>query len=492
MKVALIIPSWHAEEIFSSRTSPSQINYWQPVGTLSVAASLREHGHEVSFQNGAFLSHHELIKKTEDFVPAVVGLYATAFSWDKAVATAAVLRRRFPDTFFVVGGPYPISMPEACLADAPAIDAVVTGEGEETMVELLDLLRKRAPLDQCRGLCFRHGGAIVRTPDRPLIRDLDSLPFPARDLIGEPDHYLPPPAAFRRSPVAVVLTSRGCDRKCIYCFQLDKSRKSGVRYRSVASVLEEVEDCLAMGYREIKFIDDTLAADYQRAMELAAGIRARNLDFTWFASACVNQVDYPLLRAFKKAGCWAILMGVESGVQKNLNTLRKGITLAQAEKAVAAAKRAGLVVFNTFVFGIPGETVAQAEKTIDFACRLNPDFASFHALTPFPGTLLHDMAKDHGTLADDLRDYTYQGAAFVPHTMTGKDIHSLRQRAYRRFYSRPGYLLRRAVGIRTLHELKTAGQSLKTLCWLWIKPEIFSKRQRLFQARTMPKLVEKV
>jgi radical SAM superfamily enzyme YgiQ (UPF0313 family) len=272
---------------------------------------------------------------------------------------------------------------------------------------------------------------------------------------------------YRRSPVAIVQTSRGCSRRCIFCFQLDPDRRSGVRYRSVENVLEEIELCLAQGYREIKFIDDTFAQDRQRALRLAREIKRRRLDFTWFASACVNQVDPELLRAFREAGCWAILFGVESGVPKNLATLRKGISLPQARNAVRWAKEAGLHVQTTFMFGIPGETWEEAQRTIDFACELGADVASFHALVPFPGTWLHDHVRELGSISGDLTDFTYQGAAFVPHGMTREQIQSLRHQAYRRFYSRPAFLWRRLLRLRSAADLKVALESLRTLFWLW-------------------------
>jgi radical SAM superfamily enzyme YgiQ (UPF0313 family) len=286
--------------------------------------------------------------------------------------------------------------------------------------------------------------------------------------------YLPPPATYRRKPVAVMVTSRGCSRRCIFCFQLGGRKKREIRYRSVGSVLEEIELCYRQGYREIKFLDDTLAADYDRAMELARGIRKLNLDLVWFASACVNQVDDTLLGAFREAGCWAILFGAESGVQKNLNSLRKGITLDQTRKAVREAKKAGLTVHTPFLFGIPGETFEEGLRTIDFACEISPDLASFHALTPFPGTELHENAERYGTLAEDLTDYTYQGAAFVPHTMTREEIGRLRQIAYRRFYSRPGYLVRRLVNVRSTQELKAAARGVWSLLGLWVGRDVFS------------------
>jgi radical SAM superfamily enzyme YgiQ (UPF0313 family) len=231
-----------------------------------------------------------------------------------------------------------------------------------------------------------------------------------------------------------------------------------------------------MGYREIKFIDDTLAADYDRAMQIAQEIKRRKLDFTWFASACVNQVDKPLLRAFKDAGCWAILFGAESGVQKNLNTIRKGTTLDQIRRAVKAAQEVGIRVSTPFMFGIPGETYEEGLQTIEFALDLNPDIANFHAITPFPGTQLYDNLDLYGTISEELSDFTYQGAAFIPHTMTREEILKLRQIAFKRFYSRPSFLLKRVLELRNPHDLMVAMKSVRSLFHLWTKENIFSKK----------------
>jgi radical SAM superfamily enzyme YgiQ (UPF0313 family) len=481
MRCALVVPSWVPEDIFSSKTASSQINYWQPLGTLYVAAVLLKAGHEVSFFNGAFMSHRELMNKVKDFKPELIGIYSTTFGWDRAKKAAVELKAMFMNRIHIcAGGPYPIAAQEYCLEDAgKSIDSVVTGEGEFTMLELAGRLQDGKSLEGLTGIAYRDNGKIIKNPPRPLIMDLDALPFPARELLGDADLYIPPPATYRRKPVAVVMTSRGCDRKCIYCFQIDKERKSGIRYRSVESVLGEIELCLKQGYREIKFIDDTLAADYDRAMLLAREIKSRRLDFTWFASACVNQVDKPLLKAFKEAGCWAILFGAESGVQKNLGTIRKGITLDQIRKAVKDAKDVGIKVSTPFMFGIPGETFEEGLQTIEFAIDLDPDIANFHAITPFPGTYLYDNLEKYGTMSEELSDFTYQGAAFIPHSMTREEILRLRQIAFRRFYSRPSFILKKILELRSFYDLKVAAKSFRSLLWLWLKADIFNNKKEI-------------
>lgn len=477
MKCALIIPAWQPEELFSRKTAASQLNYWQPLGTLYVAASLKQAGHDVRFYNGAFMRHEEIVCEMLEYKPGFVGIYSTTFGWDKAQYTAGAVKAAVPNVFTCVGGPYPIAMQKACLKNNPDIDAVVTGEGEDTVLEIVLHLERQKTLHKVPGVAFRHDAEIICNDPRPLIEDLDRIPFPARELLSNAEEYLPPPATYRRKPVAVIITARGCNRRCIFCSQIDRKRKAGIRgirFRSVDNVMQEIEHCLAQGYREIKFIDDTLAADYDRAMEITREIRRRKLDFTWFASACVNQVDRPLLKAMKEAGCWAVLFGAESGVQKNLNTLRKGTKIEQIRKAVADAKAVGLKVTTPFIIGIPGETYEEALQTIEFALELNPDIANFHALTAFPGTYLHDNLDKYGTVSDDLTKYTYQGASFVPYTMTQQQIHELRQLAFKRFYSRPRFLINRALQIRSWNDVIAAYKGARSLFYIWRDKNVFN------------------
>jgi radical SAM superfamily enzyme YgiQ (UPF0313 family) len=482
MKCALVIPSWIPEDLFPTKTAGSQINYWQPLGTLYVASSLIEHGHEVRFFNGAFMSHQDIMEQLQAYEPGFIGLYSTTFGWPRAVSTAKAIKVQNDNAFVCVGGPYPTAVAEQCFAKAgDHIDAVIYGEAEITAPELVSALENGQDLENIQGIVFRTGDQVVKNPPRVLIEELDALPFPARHLLGAAEeNYLPPPATYKRKPVAVIITSRGCNRRCIYCSQFDQNRKSGVRgirYRSIENVLEEIEYCLKRGYQEIKFIDDTLASDYDRVMQLCRAIKERGLNFSWFASACANQVDKPLLQAMKDAGCWAVLFGAESGVQKNLNTLRKGIKLEHVRAAVKAAKEVGLKVSTPFIIGIPGETYEDALKTIDFAIELNPDFANFHALTPFPGTHLHNNIEKYGSVSHSLEEYTYQGAAFVPYTMSRRQIQELRQLAFKKFYGRPSFLLKKILQLRTMNDCKAAFNGVRSLFWLYIKRGIFNKKK---------------
>jgi radical SAM superfamily enzyme YgiQ (UPF0313 family) len=142
---------------------------------------------------------------------------------------------------------------------------------------------------------------------------------------------------------------------------------------------------------------------------------------------------------------------------------------------VKAAREVGLTVYTPFIFGIPGETFEEGLKTIEFACELNPDIANFHALTPFPGTELYDNIDTYGTMSGDLTDYTYQGAAFTPYTMTREEIAKLRQIAFKRFYSRPGYVLRRILALRSMTDVRAVVKGAQSMFWLWVKSDVFRR-----------------
>lgn len=474
MRVALVIPPWLPEDIFPTRTAKSQVNYWQPLGVLYIASYLIQEGHEVEFFDGSFNSLQEVRARAEAFKPHLIGIYANAPLWKKALKTAQELRE-VGSAFMAVGGPYPTARKEECLENG--VDAVVIGEGEIPFANLAKRLERGESLEGLRGIAFRREGKKIRNPPQEPVENLDTLPFPARDLLEDRDLYVPPEGTYREKPVAIVMTSRGCDRKCIFCSQIDPQRR--IRFRSVENVLEEIEQLLEEGYREIRFLDDNFAADYHRAMRIVEGIKKRGLKFSWYFSSRVDTVDEKLFRECKEAGAWGVFLGAESGVQKNLNALRKGITLEETERAVKGAKKAGLNVTLPFILGIPGESYEEALKTIEFAIKLDPDVVNFHTMTPFPGTELYERAGELGSIEGSLEEFTYEGAAFVPRTMTREQIEELRRLAFTRFYSRPRFIIKKLLGVRSLSELRAIARGMKSLFWIALKEDALRIKRKL-------------
>ncbi|MHB8859793.1 MAG: B12-binding domain-containing radical SAM protein [Thermoleophilia bacterium] len=479
----VILPSWKPDDIYPSKLAKSAISYQHPLGLLYIATCIQEAGHEVRLVDGAFWTHSEVIDQVREFQPGFVGVSANASMWTKAMKTAADIKALNPAIHVTVAGPYPSAVEERCLEQCADIDSVVIGEGEETVPELIARLERGQSLAGVAGMAYRaDDGAIVRNEPRPLIEDLDSIPIPRRELLGDFEKYESPPGSYKEKPIAIVMSSRGCKARCIYCFQMKGERR--IRFRSVENVVREIEELVnRYGFREIRFLDETFTADRERALEIIRQLREKKLKFSFYVSSRVNTVDYELLKEMKKAGCWAVLFGAESGVQKNLNTMKKGINLEQTRAAVKAAKKAGLKVYTPFIIGIPGETYEEALETIDFAIELDPHYTNFHSMTPFPGTELYENIEKYGTMSSDTDDYTFEGGAFVPYTMTREQIDELRTLAFRKFYSRPKFIVRRLLEVRSWYDFRTVMKGASSFFWLWAKRDSLVVRKEKAAAK---------
>lgn len=480
MKCLLIFPAWKTSDFFPEEFGSSTSHRWHPLGLLYIGAQLLKEGHEVKLLEGAFWTHEQILAAFSSFGPQFVGIYANCPLWSKAKKTAEDLRAIDKQVFISLGGPAAIGWRERCMEECAAVDCVHTGEAEYSVTKVLAQLEAGRPRDlhDVSGIIFRdQQGEIVINPNSPPITDLDALPFPARQLLGGfVDKYRPNMGTFRRLPVFSMISSRGCSHgDCIFCFQ--PGGPTGARLRSPKNVVDEMEECVKRyGAREIKFLDDTFTADSERVSAICAEIRRRKLDVTWFVSSRVDSVNREMLSEMKGAGCWAILYGVESGVQKNVDALRKGTTIEQARRAVRDAKAVGLKVSTPFIFGIPGETFEEGHETIDFAIELNADMVNFHTLTPYPATELYDHVARYGTMTNVSDELTFETAAFVPYTMSRNDILKLKQLAFKRFYSRPAYAVKRLLGIRSRYDLMAIVFGIKTLATIHLVPNVFARR----------------
>lgn len=490
MKCMLIIPAWNEKDLFPDKLATSARHLWQPLGILYVGAQLLREGHEVTFSDGALHTHQDIL---DDFVrnePHFVGVYSNTPIWNIAKRTIRDLKRLNPDVFISLGGPTAIGWRERCLNECPELDCVHTGEGEASAPGVLEYLERKRTLATVPGIIYREaaGQSIITNPDSPLIKDLDQVPFPARQLLENVRKYRPILGSFRREPVFTIFTSRGCTHRCIFCFQPEKTR--GVRFRSAKNVVDEIEDSIIrFGAREFKFLDDLFTVNHRRVYEICNEIKRRGLRFPWFVSGRVDTVNRRLLAAMREAGCYGILFGVESGVQKNLDMLRKGQTVAQIKEAVKAAKSVGMKVNTPFIFGIPGETFADGLETIDFAIELNADIANFHTLAPYPGTELYDHVDRYGSVSDNLEDYTFETAGFVPYTMSREQVLQLKQLAFKKFYSRPRYMVEQLLGVRSRYEILALWKGAQSLLELYFDPTLFADHVQLkdrFKGRLVP------
>ena len=455
MRVVLFVPNWTFVDMRSKDTQ-GIAGVWPPTGLMYVASVLREAGHEVFIEDGAFWSSEELIERILSHEPDVAGAFVIAMFWERTARLFSRLKSLRPGMRLMAGGHAPSALWSKCFDDSPDLDAIVHGEAEYTVRELVGRWEKGESGEGVRGCIVRdRDGGLIENPPRPLIEDLDELPFPAVDLV-DLELYQPSAGQVLRLPVMQVISSRGCTHMCLYCYRL--MGEHCLRMRSPENVVDEIEFYVRdYGAREIKFWDELFTHDRDRVISICRLIRERDLDITWWCSARGDSVDEEMLREMKAAGCWCINYGVESAVQKNLDTLRKGISIETTIEAVELTHRVGIRTFGTYIFGIPGETYEEGLETIRLAKRLRSFYTEFFPITPFPGAELYENSKKYGKVLRDISDtgMLKEEIPFEPYTMTAAEIAKLRRKAYRSVYLDPRYILMRLVSIRSWYEVRT-------------------------------------
>jgi anaerobic magnesium-protoporphyrin IX monomethyl ester cyclase len=414
-----------------------------PVQSLAtLGAVLLRDGYEVRVLD-LMLSRNpeaDVISRIREFQPDAVGVTFTTPLYNEALWICEVVKRCAPQTLAIAGGVHPTTLPEDTLHKS-RFDVVVVGEGDITLPELL----AADDVASVKGICYRSGGDFVRTEPRPLVQNLDDLPFPAMHLY-DIHTYHTSRITSKRNPVGGVITGRGCAFDCTFCNKSVFGRK--FRPKSPAYVLEEIKYLIGLGYREIHVLDDLFTMDMRRAKRICELIVDEGLDITinLFSGLRVNTVDRELLDLLKAAGCYSISYGPESGNQELLNNIKKGITLDQSRHAMALTKEMGFETVGFFMFGLPGETEETMWQTINFAIELDPDYAKVTLLLPFPSTPLFDELEEAGRiLSRDWQKYNFHCTAEVwqhPNLSwdTLKRYYNL---FYRKFYLRPRYIAKR-------------------------------------------------
>lgn len=414
-----------------------------PMNLMYLASSLENESYSVKIVDDDLLQmgYENVSEMAEKLNPQVVGVTATTSTIKSALKYVEMVKKNLPESLTVIGGPHATFMPQETLNSSEDLDVVVMGEGEETMVDILDESFQEVPhMDNVPGIFFRDQktGNLKSTPERPLIKDLDSLPFPARHLVPFESY------AASEDQTAGIITSRGCVYSCNYC---SSSLIMGKKFRSRSpdNVVDEIEE-LTDKYqiRDFGFMDDTFMLNKKRANDIADEIKTRGLDVSFVASSRVDRVDLGLLQNLKSSGMKTIYYGVESGSQRILDLMKKGISLENAEDAVKIAKNAGLEVLTSFIIGYPGETKEDINKTIDFSIKLEPDYSQYSILTPFPGTPIYNELKEKNLIDnEDWQEYTVL-KPLLKYDQLGLNKKMVERKlayAYLKFYTRPKYLL---------------------------------------------------
>jgi anaerobic magnesium-protoporphyrin IX monomethyl ester cyclase len=392
MRVLLINPFYPISE------TPSP-----PLGLAYLAAALEQAGVQVKILDYVVYPYrrHALESVLKEFKPQVAGATAVSMTVDHAGQVLSDIKAINPEILTVMGGPHVTFCAQETLEAFSELDAVVIGEGEETLVELLGAVERACHFDSVGGIAYRAGSKIMTTAKRNWIKDLDALPFPARHLL--------PLGRYRTLGMPIsITTSRGCPFKCIFCVGR-KMVGTKVRYHSADRVANELAYLADLKFHQINIADDLFTASQNHCLTVCEEILQRNLKINWTSFARVDTISVKLLSRMKAAGCTAVSFGIESANPTILKTIKKGITVEQIRNAIRICRRVGISPYASFILGLPGETPQTIKETKAFAANLQQEGLAygFHILAPFPGTEVREQSNRLGIriLTDDWSRY---------------------------------------------------------------------------------------
>ncbi len=454
LKILLIQPSNRqcVKSLFSIYNAEEGIGFKPPIGLLYIATAIKSMTmHHVEILDCQLDDIHQgnilkFVQETYD----VIGISAWTDFWYQAFKIGKILKEKFPETFIVMGGPHINIFPKEVL-EFDFIDSIVMGDGEIPMVKLLDRL---AGNDQGNedipGVYWRGHGYISYTPY--IQRDLDNLPIPDRTFLPI-ERYTSVLSSDKF--VTSMITSRGCPFKCVYC-KLDFQKPVS---RSAESVIKEFEIIHNLGINEVEVYDDTFNWKHKRTKDICTGIIDKNLKLKWAIRDRVNLVKEDVLIDLKKAGCYRIHLGIETGSDRVMKACKKAITTEQAWIAVKLAKKYGFIVLAYFMYGLPTETLEEAYQTLNFSLELDPDYTEYSITIPYPGTELYENAlKERIIPIDYWREFTLNPSPsfMIPYVIENliskEELIKLRDISIKEFYFRPSYIIRELLRVRSYSE----------------------------------------
>lgn len=419
-----------------------------PLGLGYIASVANQRGHSVLMLDpeAEGITSETAMARLKAFKPDLVGLSCVTPNFGNACEWAKMIKRT-TNCLVMVGGVHVTVLPVKSLEDCPEIDFVIMGEGEYIVSMICDAMEKgQLNLSNIPSICYRKGDGAAINSRAPLIKDLDDIPYPARDLVDMSWYRLQP--QFERGKLhATVSSSRGCPASCTFCGNVVTGRK--FRPRAPRHFVDELKMLSQkFGIRHFHIVDDNFAADPERVIRICREILRRKLKISWFIFGRVEHLNNEsLLRLMKEAGCVYVLFGIESGNQQMLDNIKKKQTLSQIEETCRLCRRVGLNYCNSFIIGCPGETEDTVKDTVDFAIKLKSVLAAFNIMIPFPGTALFNQYyrnkvqniinwKNWCSVGDDLP------LEYIHTELSRKELLRLVAKAHIRYYTQPGQLLR--------------------------------------------------
>ena len=443
-----------------------------PLGLLYIASTIKSYCDVKVIDCGILDIDFDKLKQIiRNKKPDLVGVIATSPRVYYALKTLNIVKDIDPNIKTVIGGPHASAVPDTIKVDY--IDFLVRGEGEITMKELVINLDKPEKYGEINGLSFKDKNKVMQNPPRDLIKDLDSLPLPARDLVPI-NEYLGSIMPISL-PEINMIASRGCPFRCSYCFKGTFGISS--RFRDPIKVVDEIEYIVKKyGAKTINFFDDEFNTNKNFLNKFTDEIIKRGLNkIKYKAQFRANKqfIDLALLKKLKKAGFYLICYGLESGNQNVLNTNRRQVTLEEMKRAVVLTHKAGIRILGFFMMGLLGETIDSLEDTIRFAKSLPLDYAQVTIAMPYPGTEFYEIVKKNKWLDIDYQNIdlkkakhlNYRKAAWKRPHLPEKELKKKFRRFYLKFFFRPSYILK--TFIRMFSSINDFRLTLKGVRWVF-------------------------
>ena len=470
MKILVLNPSYGKNFVRSARwAARSRGRVQRHPDYLAIAtAVLEKEGHDVKLLDAASLNidFDKTIDMVKLFKPELSIIHTTTPSIYNDIKYADALKDIGSTTVLI--GQHASALPLETMNISEKVDCIVRGEYDYT---IRDIARGK-DLSKTLGITYREGNEITNNIDRPLIENLDELPFPAWHQIDVHDYF----DAGKLYPFITIISGRGCPNSCSFCVLPQVFYGKKYRLKSAKNVVNEIEYDLELfpDLKEIMFEDDTLTADRNRTREICNELLDRKLNkkISWSANARADLDDPELLELMKKSGCRMLVTGFEFGDKEILNNVKKKLTIEQMKKFAMLTKKVGINIHGCFMIGGPGETRDTAMKTIKLANELKPDTLQFSGLTPYPGTEFYNWCKDNNyIIANDWKDWVDSGeqSTVVEYPNLSKDeiIELVDLGLYKNFYFRPSTWLHHILTIRGLDDLKRKAIGAKNLINYW-------------------------
>ena len=425
------------------------------ISLLYLASAIRDCC-ELSVLDASFLNYDEerTMEAIRRIAPDLVGISAVTPSISRAQHLAECIKTFNPRITTILGGPHITSVPLETMERTSAIDVGVVGEGEVTLLDIVERFDgSKMSLIGIRGTIVRDdAGQFHWGEPRELISDIDSLGFPAYDLVDRNFPLHPAMFKTKRVPAIHAITSRGCAHTCLYCNTNIFNKK--IRFHSADYVINLIKQLMQLGYREISFEDDNFTDHRKRLTEICNWLIDERIELVWSVNARIDTVDEVVLKLMRRAGCWYISYGVESGSQETLDRIGKKITLDLIRQRIKLTRKCGIEAKGFFIIGFPWETEQTIQETVDFALSLQLSDLNIFPLTPFPGTAVYDQAKLQGAFDDDWSKMDLQQIVYVPPGLTSQFLLGQVKKLLLSFYFRPRTILnyiRRAIGAREVY-----------------------------------------